>query len=291
MATIPRLVVIVGPTASGKTALAIEVAKKHDGEIICADSRTVYVGMDIGTAKPTTTEQAEVRHWGLDLVEPTETFTAAQFQRYALAKIDDIASRGKLPIMVGGTGLYVDGVIFNYQFGDSADPARRTELEKLSITELLEYCQKNLIKLPTNPKNKRHLIRAIELGGINTNRDKKLRDNTIVVGIAADKEKLEPRILTRTRAMFTQGIIAETTTLMSKYGLRSEAMTGNIYPIAWRLVLSKITEPEAIGLIVRADMSLAKRQRTWFKRNTGITWSESPHELMQIIEHFLSHKT
>lgn len=113
----PPLVVIVGPTASGKTALAIELAEMYGGEIICADSRTVYQGMDIGTAKPTSEEQARVPHWGLDLVQPDEHFTVADFQAYAYAKIAEIRERGHIPLLVGGTGLYVDSVLFNFSFG------------------------------------------------------------------------------------------------------------------------------------------------------------------------------
>ena len=110
------LVVIVGPTASGKSATAMDVARAFNGEIICADSRTVYKGMDIGTAKPTAEDRAEVQHWGLDLVQPDERFTAADFKFYAQQKIAEIRARGHLPIVVGGTGLYVDGLIFDYQF-------------------------------------------------------------------------------------------------------------------------------------------------------------------------------
>ena len=119
------LVVIVGPTASGKTGLAIELAEKYNGEIICADSRTIYRGMDIGTAKPTLKERQGVVHWGLDLVEPGEAFSAADFKAYADDKIANIRSREKVPFLVGGTGLYIDAVIFNYQFGTTADPVLR----------------------------------------------------------------------------------------------------------------------------------------------------------------------
>jgi tRNA dimethylallyltransferase len=115
------LIVIVGPTASGKTSLAIDIAKQFGGEIICADSRTVYIGMDIGTAKPSRAEQAMVPHWALDLVEPGQRFTAADFKEYANKKIAEIRSRGNIPMIVGGTGLYVDGVIFDYKFGDDVE--------------------------------------------------------------------------------------------------------------------------------------------------------------------------
>ena len=108
------LIVIVGPTASGKTSLAIKLAKKFGGEIICADSRTVYRDMDIGTAKPTLVERQEVAHWGLDLVEPGQLFSAADFKEYATKRIAEIRDRGNIPFLVGGTGLYIDGVIFNF---------------------------------------------------------------------------------------------------------------------------------------------------------------------------------
>lgn len=110
------LVVIVGPTASGKTAAAIEFAERYNGEVICADSRTIYKGMDVGTAKPTAEEQARVPHWGIDLVEPDQAFTVADFQAYTKRKIREIQSRGNIPLLVGGSGLYVDSVLFNFTF-------------------------------------------------------------------------------------------------------------------------------------------------------------------------------
>lgn len=120
------LVVITGPTASGKTSLAMEVAKLFNGEIICADSRTIYKGMDIGTAKPTKKEQAAIPHHIIDVVEPNQSFTVADFKELALKAIDDITKRGKLPIMVGGTGLYIDSVIFDYQFGPAGDAKKKS---------------------------------------------------------------------------------------------------------------------------------------------------------------------
>ena len=124
------LVVITGPTASGKTSLAIRLAKQYNGEIVCADSRTIYRDMDVGTAKPTRAEQEAVPHWGLDLVRPGEMFSVAQFKEYALQKISEIRSRGRLPFLVGGTGLYIDAVLFDFQFGGPPSPIFRSELEK-----------------------------------------------------------------------------------------------------------------------------------------------------------------
>jgi tRNA dimethylallyltransferase len=141
------LVVIVGPTASGKSALAIELAEQFGGEIICADSRTVYKGMDIGTAKPSLEDQARVPHWGLDLVDPNEPFSVADFQTYAFEKIADVRSRGKIPFLVGGSGLYIDAVIFEFKFME-IDTALRAKLDKMSLEELHDYCIENNINLP-----------------------------------------------------------------------------------------------------------------------------------------------
>ena len=150
------LIVIVGPTASGKTGLSIKLAKKFNGEIISADSRAIYRGLDIGTAKPSIEERQGVVHWGIDLVNPGEYYTAADFKRYADAKIDDIRSREYLPILVGGSGLYIDAVLFNFEFGKLPIVEKRTTLQKMDILELQSYCVKNNIKLPDNIQNKRY---------------------------------------------------------------------------------------------------------------------------------------
>ena len=172
MATKPLapLVVIAGPTASGKSSLAMELAQQFRGEIICADSRTIYTGMDIGTAKPSSADRALVPHWGLDLVEPGEYFSAADFKTYAVQKIAEIRARGHVPFLVGGTGLYIDSVVFDYAFGPAADKERREQLNTMTIEELYNYCNKNNVVLPENEKNKRYVIRAIELAGIPSGR-------------------------------------------------------------------------------------------------------------------------
>lgn len=127
------LLAIVGPTASGKTGLAIRLAEKLDGEIICADSRTIYKYADVGTAKPTVEEQSRVPHWGLDLIEPNERYSAGAFQEYALGKIGEIRARGKTPLLVGGTGLYVDSVLFNFQFTEHGSQEWRQQVRSNTI--------------------------------------------------------------------------------------------------------------------------------------------------------------
>lgn len=282
----PPLIVIVGPTASGKSDLGMEVARQYGGEIICADSRTVYKGMDIGTAKPTKADQEEIPHHLLDVVEPSESFSVAQFKELANRAIADITKRGKLPIMVGGSGLYVDSVIFDYQFGQPADPDQRAQLQRASIEELQQICRDKNIEMPINHMNKRHLIRAIELGGLPKNTPV-LRSNTLVVGIAMDKDVLVDRIQHRAKVMAASGIVEETKRLGEKYGWDNEAMTGIIYRIFREVLEDTLSEDEAIEIFARSDDRLVKRQKTWFKRNPYIIWGSS-EELLGRIKSFLA---
>ena len=266
------LIVITGPTASGKTSLAIKLAKQFGGEIICADSRTIYRGMDVGTAKPTAIEQQGVPHWGLDLVNPGERFTAADFKQYARRKIMEIRKRRHVPFLVGGTGLYIDAVIFDFQFGPQADQDRRKELEGLNIEELQEYCQKNNIKLPENTKNKRYLVRAIELKSTSVMRREKIIDNTYVVGITTNKVELRTKIEYRSEQIFANNVVKEATILGEKYGWSGEAMTGNVYPIVKKYLDGTISQADMLRQFLVSDWRLAKRQMTWLRRNPYIHW-------------------
>ncbi len=266
------LIVIVGPTASGKTSLAITLAKEYGGEIICADSRTIYKGMDIGTAKPAPDERREVPHWGLDLVEPGERFTVADFKIYANKKIEEVRARGHIPFLVGGTGLYVDAVILDYQFGQEVDQELRNKLEELSLEELQEYCLKNNITLPENKNNKRYVIRAIEQKSVNIKRRSTPVNSTMVVGISTDKEVLRKRIGDRTEQLFQDGVVEEATKLGNKYGWKNEAMTGNIYRLARLYLAGEFDLQEFKDKFTTLDWQLAKRQMTWLKRHNFIKW-------------------
>lgn len=269
------LVVIVGPTASGKTALAIEVAEKVGGEIICADSRTIYIGMDIGTAKPSHEERARVPHWGLDLVEPGERFTAADFKQYATDKIAEIRSRGHVPLIVGGTGLYVDSIVFDFQFGGKIDANRRQKLEAMSIEQLQNYCVINNITLPENKWNRRYVVRAIERNNVSSTRREAPIANTIIVGIATDRDALRQRIALRSEQIFNNGVVEEATILGKKYGWNNEAMTGNIYPLIHSYLKNELTFDEMKEKNTTLDWRLAKRQLTWLKRNAFIHWGSA----------------
>ena len=268
------LIVIVGPTASGKTSLAINLAEIYGGEIICADSRTVYKDMDIGTAKPSYEDCQRVPHWGIDLVYPYEYFSAAEFKQYSLKKIEDIRSRNKIPFLVGGTGLYIDAIVFDYKFGNKSDVKKRTLLEKLTIEELWEYCSKNNIELPDNYNNKRYVIRCIEQGGINNSRKVEINNNIIVVGISTDRDNLRKRIKDRIEQFFDNNVVEEAKILGKIYGWDNRAMSGNIYPILHKYIDNKINIEEAKAEIFYRDWHLAKRQMTWFRRNKNIEWLE-----------------
>jgi len=268
------LIVIVGPTASGKTSLAIDLAEAYGGEIICADSRTIYRHMDIGTAKPTAVERARVPHWGIDLVNPGEYFSAADFKQYALQKINEIRARGHIPFLVGGTGLYIDSVVLDYNFSAKSDPLIRAKLEALSLDELYEYCHKNNIKLPENYKNKRYVIRTIESRDTDINRRLTPIDNTFVVGISAGRDVLKERISQRFEHMFENGVVQETIMLGKNYGWSNESMKSNIYPLMHDFIDGKITIDDVRKAIVVADWRLAKRQLTWLRRHKFIQWFE-----------------
>lgn len=273
MASDPALIAIVGPTASGKTSLALNIAEQCNGEIICADSRTVYKDMDIGTAKPTAEDQARVRHWGLDIATPGDRFTAADFKEYAMAAIADIASRGKLPLLVGGTGMYIDAVLYNYSFAGSYNELHRKQYQDMTVEDLINYCNNNNIILPENYKNKRHLITTIERKSISSISKSPLPNDCFVVGIATDKEVLRTRILERAERLFQNGVAKEATILGEKYGWESEAMTGNIYPLMYRHLQGELSMEQVKDMFSKSDIQLAKRQMTWFRRSPDIMWA------------------
>lgn len=285
----PELITIVGPTASGKSALALKTAQKYRGEIIAADSRTIYKGMDIGTAKSTSVEQQKVPHWGLDLVEPGKRFSAFEFQKYAKAKIKDIKNRAKLPILVGGTGLYVDSVLYDFGFRASADPKRRAELEKLSVEELQGIIHEQDMPMAKNAQNPRHLIRIIETGGQVHQRKAAPAPGVLLIGLMPPDEVIKANISRRAETIFSKAIIEETRRLLQEYGEKSLAGTaGIIYRIVIRLLTGEITQEQAIELFKTADWQYARRQKTWFKRNPDIQWFSSVEAAYKFIAQSLN---
>lgn len=268
---IPPLIAVVGETASGKTALAIELAERFDGEIICADSRTVYRNLDIGTAKPTIEERQRVPHHLLDVVSPDEAFSVADFKRLAQVAIEDISRRGKVPLLVGGTGLYIDAILFDYSFSTPANPEERQRLQALSINELQAEIESHGIPMPENNRNPRHLMRALETGGTSQEHTS-LRENTLILGLHIDREVLRQKVTRRVDAMIDAGFIQEVQNAASKYGWDAPGLRAPGYKAFREYIEGTVTLDQAKVQFIRNDMQLAKRQRTWFKRNKSIHW-------------------
>lgn len=281
---VPPLLVIVGETASGKSALALDLALKLNGEIICADSWTVRREVNIGTAKPSREDQAVVAHHLIDIVEPCEDFTAAVFKDLADNKIKEIAARGKLPILVGGTGLYIDGIIYDYGFLPEGDRDARKALNALSNDDLLVRIHRLGLGLgDVDIRNKRRLIRLIETSGVRPTRQL-MRANTVMIGLHIEREVLQERITQRVDHMLEVGLAAEVAGLADRYGWGCEALKGVGYS-QWRDHFSGSQPLEVTrAKIIKATLDLAKRQRTWFKRNKSIHWQNTPVETTSVVE-------
>lgn len=277
------LLVIVGETGSGKSSLAMELARRLDGEIICADSWTVYKNFDIGTAKPSIDERGEIPHHLLDVADAREGFSAVIFQRLAFAAIADITARRKLPILVGGTGLYIDSVIYNYSFLSAPSSEERARLNELSLEELLAEARRRGLSTDTiDVRNKRRIIRLIENNGRQPSKQD-LRSDTLILGLQTPREVLLERMTQRVDAMISAGLEAEVEALANTYGWEAEPMKGIGYK-EWRPYLSGTQNLGTVRQkIIKNTLDLAKRQRTWFKRNSSIQWINNRDDLQQIV--------
>ena len=280
-----RVIAVVGATASGKTSYAIELAKKINGEIISADSRLVYKGMDIGTAKPTIDEMQEIPHYMIDVVEPEYNYSVGLYVKEAKKHITDIISRGKVPIVAGGTGLYFRVLLENYDLPDvKPDYELRKELSSYSYEELLEMLTKLDEKAANSVEknDKKKLIRYIEiikLAGkpLDLVRGVKEKEfNVEWVGLNFPREILYDRINKRVDLMIEQGLIYETKKLLQKHG-RISNITDTI---GYREVLSyldgELSLDEAKDKLKQNTRNYAKRQLTWFRKNEQINWNCYP---------------
>lgn len=282
------LVVIVGETGTGKSALAMELAHRFDGEIICADSWTVRREINIGTAKPSSQDTAEIPHHLLNIVDPCSDFTAAIFKDLAIKSIQDITNRGKLPIIVGGTGLYIDSVMFDFSFLPKGDRTRRIKLNNMSNSELIELIKQRGYNLEAiDQRNKRRLIRLIETSGKRPQKDS-LRSNTLILGIQLEHQVLLNKIEQRVDSMISRGLEAEVSKLANKYGWDCEAMKGIGYKQWQEYFNGTLDITEVRYKIIKDTLSLAKRQRSWFKRNKSIQWVGSLEQAAQLVQHFLN---
>lgn len=282
------LVVIVGPTASGKTALSIETAKRHNGEIVSADSMQIYKGMDIASAKPTEEEKQGIPHHLMDFLDITEKFSVADYLEKARNVIDDIHSRGKLPIVVGGTGLYVSSIIDNVKFdsikSDGAVRERLTrEMDELGAEAMLDRLMEadRETAQTLHPNNKTRIIRALEvfeLTGIKLSVQKELSRmeespyNNCIIGLNFnDRIDLYDRINRRVDIMISQGLIDEAKEIYDNYSLKTACQA-----IGYKELIpyfSGVEKLEAcIDKIKQETRRYAKRQLTWFRRDERINW-------------------
>lgn len=284
----PKVIAIVGATASGKTAYSIELAKQINGEIISCDSRLVYKGFDIGTAKPSIEEQGGIHHYMIDIVEPEFEYSAGLYKQQAKEKINKILAKGKIPIITGGTGLYIDILLKNYNLPQiEADKRLREELKNLETSEIYSTLEKlDKAGAETIDKNDRKkLIRAIEIvkkTGKPLNNVRSTGESEYEIewlGRNFDRKTLYSRIDKRVDIMIETGLVEETKKLLNRHG----RIPNLINTIGYREILGYIDNiyslDEACDLLKKNTRNYAKRQLTWFRKNESIKWNVYPEKL------------
>ncbi len=289
------VIIIAGPTASGKTGLSIELAKEINGEIVSADSMQLYKYMDIGTAKPDEKEMSGVKHYLIDEIYPDEEFSVARYQEMALKYIKEILEKGKCPVVVGGTGLYINSLIYNINFTETiSDWELREKLKKEASEYGNEFLYEKLKKIDPEAAQKIHLndlkriIRAIEVYEYTKTPISKHQEvsrenppiyNFAVFGLKMDRERLYDRINKRVDSMFERGLIDEVKNLIKLgYEKNSVAMQALGYKEVLSYLRGEITLDEAIYIIKRDTRHYAKRQITWFKRIENMRWIDLDEE-------------
>lgn len=286
-----KAIVICGPTASGKTALSIELAKRINGEIVSCDSMQIYKEMDIGTAKPTKEEMQGIPHYMIDIISPNERYSVADYKKDAKKAIREIIQKGKVPIIVGGTGLYVDSLIYEIEYPDiKFDEKYRQELEKQVQEEGLEKLYKKaqeidpeaMLKISQN--DKKRILRVLEIykatGKNKTEQEKKSREKEpefdyLVYGLNMPREKLYERINLRVDIMIKQGLIEEVQEIYKKYSEFPTAMQGLGYKEVVEYLEGFLTKEEMIEKIKQETRRYAKRQMTWFRKNKQTIWLDA----------------
>jgi tRNA dimethylallyltransferase len=283
----PLLVVILGPTASGKTALSLELATRFNGEIVNCDSVAIYKKFNIGTAKPTAEEQARVPHHLLDLIEPTDYTTAGEYARRARTVLNDIRDRNKLPIVVGGTGLYLRALLEGLFPGPERSEKLRQRLRERVQEKGSSYLHRILMRVDQVAAAKVHandvpkLIRAIEVclsaRGPITEQWKLGRDalqgfRILRIGLDPERVKLYERVNARVQAMFDAGLVEETRQLLETYGEAARPLQSIGYKQVVQLLKGELDRGNAISAVQQAHRNYAKRQLTWFRREPGVHW-------------------
>lgn len=281
-----EIVVILGPTAAGKTSLSLALAERFGGEIVSADSRLIYRGMDIGTAKPTAAEQARVPHHLLDVTTPDRPLTLAEYQRLAYAAIDDIHQRGRLPFLVGGTALYLRAVIEGLRIPEvPPNPALRAELEAFAEAEGHAALHRRLAALDPvgaeaiDGRNVRRVVRALEIV-LETGQPKSELEGAspppyrmLLIGLAMERELLHSRIAARVQQMVETGLVEETVRLLAQgHPSNLPALSSLGYREIGQYLRDELTLDEAIERICIETNRFVRHQSTWFRRMQGIQW-------------------
>lgn len=296
MTVLPKILVVVGPTASGKSDLAIALAKKFCGEIVSADSRQLYKGMEIGAAIGPT---RGVRHHLMATLRPDEPITVAEWKRMAEAAIDDILARKKTPIIVGGTGLYTKAIAQNLAIPEvPPNPALRAALEKKSAAQLYAMLRR---KDPdyagrVSPQNRRYATRALEVMAATGKRFSQAQGvgqpkyDVLTIGVAVPRETLYARIDSRVDAMMKRGLLKEAKRLVKKFGWASQSMTA----IGYRQFRAYLETGKGLDAAVenlkRDTRRYAKRQMTWYRREPAVLWVTTPAKAIALASKFLSAK-
>lgn len=275
-----RLIVIAGPTAVGKSALTLRLAQQLDGEIISGDSMCVYRGLDIGTAKPSVSEQKLVPHHLIDIRRPTEPFSVVDFQQLAAAAIDEVNRRGKLPILVGGTGLYIQALLEGYQFNPTPITTLRDDAES---TDTLYERLNELDPLTAgriHPNDRKRILRALEVittenQPLSTDKAAQLQYDCLAFGLTMERQALYHRIDQRVDQMVEQGLLAEIDAVLTQ-GLTANATA--LQAIGYKEVIAAIQNnlplEMAVEQVKMASRRYAKRQLTWFRRMSYLEWIE-----------------
>ncbi len=287
----PIVIVICGPTASGKTALSIELAKKINGEVVSADSMQIYKDMDIGSAKPTKEEMGDIKHYMIDFVSPDERYSVADYKKQAIGAIEEILKKGKTPIVVGGTGLYVDSLIYGIEYQNiKLDEEYRNELEKIAEVEGLEKLYNKAKEIDEeaikniSKNDKKRIIRILEIykatGKTKTEQEIESRKNEVpydyrVFALNMDREVLYERINKRVDIMVEQGLIREVENICKKYKKYPTAMQALGYKEIKEYLEGTLTKEEAIEKIKIETRRYAKRQLTWFRKNKQTIWLDA----------------
>lgn len=295
----PKVIVICGPTASGKTALSIKLAQQINGEIVSADSMQIYKDMNIGTAKPTKEETQNIKHYLIDFVNPSQRYSVAEFKKDAEKAIEEILSKGKIPIIVGGTGLYIDSLIYGIEYNEiKIDEKYRQQLENRVEKEGLEKIYEEAKKIDyeatqkISPNDKKRILRILEIynatGKTKTEQEIESKRNGIkydykVFAINLDREILYDRINKRVDKMINEGLIQEVEEILKKYKEFPTAMQGIGYKEVVEYLNGTITKEEMIDKIKQETRRYAKRQMTWFKKNKETIWIK-PGDMQKILE-------